>query len=1421
MFGDDKLNQYLTTASSINVQSKVFAEWNLNWSSNISKIGNYRYRPTSPSDPNYIIQTSYDQDDYANSYTGATDADIVIDGGYDKNDQPLGFISKKTRNSLLYSLEDCFNRFRPRSGINKASLFSGHFLHHSNKDMYARPRYYMADKADKFKYWSSFRTEAGYDRGLSFRSGNSFFIEDAAPFVVYNEKISTNRVVVKMQTHVGTKNLGPFYTASSQLNDPYYGYVNSRTPESWSIQYLEDSQWKTAISFTASSSRADGSPIIGPDGYVEIFYGLNVPPAYRTIFNFKSEIISDTMLPLNPKVGDAYLVKVDENDLGLFHIYTATGFKTFTPTYGWQLLDGDIVDYRNTLTKVSSAYSYKDLISNSIKYRQFSNISGLRVVVTTMHRNDSTFDLIELSPRLFADMTDYTENLNLDKTASDLGVSGMPVGQLLTSTGKISMFDYDNTFNPNYDKSIIGKYLKQSAKFLVYEQIIIDDGSKYLIPIKHLYSKGMPVFNASSRSADFDLRDYFSVFESQECPDLLMQDVSLSVAIATLLDSVGFSNYKFYRTENDNDLIIPYFFVNKDKSVAQALQDLAIASQSSMFFDEENNFIVMAKNYMMPTISERPTDMIVSGEQTGSLSANIEAISTNETKALNDGSISYKNYYIQKTTGKLKQQAQLDIDRTWIYKPVLLWQASQANFTKPQNDEFGQGTFSLAAVPLNTTLGKEVPIVKDGVVINNTMDLGMPVLSGLSRYNGYFYANGEIIKYDAVQFVTSQGTVWIQSPQEYADYFSKISFGGSMYPTGLVRIFAQPYYQTVNGITKFKEGPVEKHGRMQFGTGYRKADGTVEPCVHNAGLSSEWQNATVNGCRMSFSDMLSSKTEDALSKSKGISLASTGIAGTKVAATAKSGIVRNFMSSTYLTDKDTNALKTAQKGSVQASALVLEGPSFAAEDKPSEYLAYIPKQLDSKFVHFGARLRLIGKKSSKPDLENKQTPNGSMSYFSDASIGASSGGITVLNNPATNAGYYFELMALTKENMDVAGENTPIANLVFYKVKGGTDSLANPVKLWEGSYPIIVDNGNFTGQERTFADGSPASTYDIYVEYKDTGNVRRFYLSLNGSVIATVDDLDPLPVYNNFGPFIRGTSRLMFENIYALSQNHSLNSNANLETPMNAIFTNDSSLQTNEVLRKYSMSGAIQSTYLTGISTSQDPKFNIYFEEFGTIMREAAYFNIRFDKAFPALMSMPVPTITGMRGYTMSGYRPSAYGAEFMIFNATDTFLDISENSTNYLKIQGVSFTQSSERTLTVDEILSKNSDLSDVDNLQKNILHSPQAAQTLKNQLKDSVTMYGKNAFQISSPYIQSTDAAQELLSWLITKINKPRRNIGLSLFGGSVLQLGDIVQVFWTDNSGIDQLINRDQRFVVYHITYDSGPDGPSTTVYMSEVI
>jgi len=1540
MFFDVNLQNHLEQSSSVKLKSLVTAEWNMNIPGNISVAGNYRYRPTDSGSPHNPIDSTFDPSD-ANleikQYTGATEADITIDGGFEDyldpegNKVPVLFLSTKEKEKLLYSLEDCFGKFRPRSGINKAKFLNGVNLHHTNSDMSNRPRFYMSSKNDIFKYWSSYRTESSIanssiniDRGIANQNINGkFYIDDAAPFVVYKDAVPANRIVVKMQTGVGTVDLGPFQNESGSFPDPMFGYENQKTPVRWKIQYLTNNTWYDAIQFDETSRRLDGSYPIGPDGHVELAYGPIIPDQYRRSFKYVGEIYDESLLPANEFLGNAYLVKSSVNDIGTFFIMTPSGYKQFAARYGWYLNEDNITNNTAFVSKLSSPQKYTTT-TNSAKYREFEMIRGIRVVAETMNVQYATLDIIEISPRLTADISDMITDFDIKKSASDIGISGMPVGQLLASTGSIGMFDPEQIFNENNSDSIISGYQYDNIKFSFYEiveDVETDSGlSDFYVPIKTMYSESKPDFSSKDRTVKVSIRDLFFYLESIKAPELLIQNASVSYATSLVLDSIGFSNYSFLKTADEQETIIPFFFVAPNQTVAEVLQNIAVSTQTAMFFDEYNNFIMMSKNYIMPTEDDRATDAVVSGsmDQTSSgvvknqgtsqKLSNIIDIASSDSTVYNAGKITYTTRYIQRAMGSLRQAMLTDKDRTWIYQPALLWQVSASGNVKSINEKTSdQSAYVLSAIPINSTLTAEVPKVVNRQLTNNILDFG-EAIQWLGRYSGYFYANGEVIRYDAIEYSVPgvvDGNVWITNLQEYQNYFSKLPFNGKMYPTGRVRIFAIPNYEVLpNGTTAMVSGDVAKHGRGQFGT----------PIVeHSSGLSSYWSdNANVKGVAMDPAQLFYQddriEISGAASSGQSITVVSTenikvgqtveissgpgafapgalprvlaitdgevftvdktisvplnnttvvlytkrqepfyGKTGTtfdKVSSnlfaqkTTRNSIVKNFMS--YFSNKEStiNNLKVTEPGTVQSSALVMNGPAFANNQNPISFISYVHKPLANKFKHFGTRMRIIGK--IEDSKTRSQTPVGANPYYEinpkqpdkDVVIGGSSGGLAISINPETNNGYYFELISLTAAdaNAYADGDGGAINNILFYKLSKPSENalpgdIAVPIKLWGGNAEIISDSGSLTGKSRLASD-SKITVYDLSVEYENIGSALRFYLYLNGRLLTVVDDTSPelgpdnkIVTYNNVALFVRGSARVMFENVFAIANNYSQNTSFGLDTPIHEIY-GDPEVDVSESMRKYAMSGMIQSTYLSGISPSEPPRYNIYFEEFGTIMREAAYFNVKYDKAYPALYAQLSPTFNKVKGYSVSGFTAGAYGAEFLVFNATDTQLLLDDTSGNYLRIQGVTFTQESQHELTVDEYFSNNSDFSDPQFETDGTIRSPLKYKEAYQGIKFSRMTSGKKEFAIDPPYIQSQDAATNLMEWLISKTMKPRKSVGVKIFAMPTIQLGDVVSLDYVSDN-VEQFSADGKRFVVYSIEYKRSGDGPEMTVYLSEVV
>lgn len=1490
MFADEELLRHLQENPTVSSRLKVIAEWNLNTPDNLAKVGNYRFRPAGSIVEKYTsLNNSYDPYDSGHFYTNATDSDIALDGVSLSDDVIEIFSEKKDFEGLLYSLEDCLGRFRPRSGINKVRYGITKFVHHDSVDLVSRPRYYMADKKDLFKYWTSYRNESAYlhnysdnsseyshlpsffdpalgktifgqnlgslEYGVSNKTVNGInFIDDAAPFVVYKNEVPANRIVVKMQTNVGGVDLGTISSSSGLGGDPLFSSEYKTVPSIWKIQYLKDNVWVDAISFSQFDKRVDGSDIVPNDGYVEVAYGAIVPEQFRANFKNLGTVLSETQLPAKPAIGDAYLVKPSLASQGLFYVAGDDGFSqenSFVPTFGWTLVDES--NSQNFLvTKIVDPYYSNSSMLGEAEYNEFVNISGIRIVAEAMLNRDTTLDIIEMSPRLAVDLSPLVASFSVNKNMSDLGVSGLPVGQLLASVGSLDLFDSENAFNKSNPDSILTNIQTKNAQFKIIESIDVV-GVEHNVPIKTLYTDSMPVSEVGQDKISIELRDLFFYFESIKAPEIFVTNVSLSYAVSLLLDYAGFSNYTFKRLDTENDPVIPYFYTNSEANIAEVLSDLARSSQYAMYFDEYNNFVVASKGYILPSAEDREIDYTFTSDIThdnGTKYPDIIELSSVSKDVFTGGELRYNSRYIQKSEASARQTYMLSKDKTWVYKPSLLWEVSASPNVRATNEAAGtQAAYSLSAIPLNSDLTDQLPQVINGQLVNNILDVGEGIY-WISRYSGYFYANAEIIRFDAVEYSVSgiSGNVWLSSVDEYQYYFSKLPFNGKMYPTGRVRIFAEPYYDEYEGQSTIRNGEVRRHGRAQFGT-------TV--AYHSAGINKYWSDGNnVRGFSMKSQYLFGSERLE-----NNLQILNDGVAGAKTPTnkdvlplakqSKRSGIIKNYIANFFDAETDSKSKQTINNDMLQSSAFVFEGPELASEDSPVGFISYVPKILgdrtvyttydssgkqlvafrdsndvvgyashtNSLFRHFGTRMRIVGELKNNTDLY--QAASGATAYYDTEStsptveglVSGGGGGIAVMLNRASNTGYYFEIAALNKGAK--SSDSLTLDDVFFYKVQRAENGDALPILLWSGTAGITVDSGRMTGQSRVFAQDIQ-TVYDLALEYVE-GTSRTFYLYLNGTQIATVIDENPLPIYPDMALFVRGASKCMFENMYALKSNYSKNALAVIDASVSDSFA-AKDITVNDSFNKYAISGIVQQSFLSGISPNQVPDWGMYYEEFGTIMREAAYFNVRYDKAFPALYSKIIPTGNEIKGYTVSGYRGTSYGAEFLVFNATDTTIVLDENSGNFLKIQGIAFTQNTSHKLSVDDYFGLTSDLSPSSYAQSLSAGSELKSQRDFEDIKVLRRLYGNNDFSIEAEYIQTHDQATEIMGWLTKTVMRPRLSIGINIYPNPLIQLGDLVSINY-NFSDESEAIDNQKRFIVYSIEYNYD-NGPSMTVYVSEV-
>jgi hypothetical protein len=290
----------------------------------------------------------------------------------------------------------------------------------------------------------------------------------------------------------------------------------------------------------------------------------------------------------------------DGYNTGVLVLYWTGTNWTNTP---WAASDMPKFETDGSLTKTTTV--------NKIRITQISQL--VNPALSYLSRSDSAsadlkrMQLIEVSPRLEVDLSDFVTGLELEKSL-DGSNTVLPISSMNSNDVNITFSGIPATkngsivpiFSNQSDNSltVLSNMLRNNIKFYVNfhlrNSVVLGTSptvhSNVYIPAGVFYSDSWQENDIQDVTVQaYDVSKYL---QSKPAPDYVANLKTVFEVITDILDLAGFTDYDYdslYRICNNKSqpLDIAYYYVNsRDKTIIDALNDIFVAYQIGAYIDE-------------------------------------------------------------------------------------------------------------------------------------------------------------------------------------------------------------------------------------------------------------------------------------------------------------------------------------------------------------------------------------------------------------------------------------------------------------------------------------------------------------------------------------------------------------------------------------------------------------------------------------------------------------------------------------------------------------------------------------------------------------------------------------------------------------------------------------------------------------------
>jgi hypothetical protein len=419
------------------------------------------------------------------------------------------------------------------------------------------------------------------------------------------------------------------------------------------------------------------------------------------------------------------------------------------------------------------------------------NMTSLRV--TTGAVSEKYIGLIEMSPRWIKDVTDRLVDFDITKETSSGSDDILPVGSVTANSLSLSMVSYEDTREVvSFDKTMTfdstKTYMYKGVEIVPFFKIyhsngVLTDSAGVYDKVKqgtfYIDSWSIEEFGNVSVTA----LDGARILQQFIAPSIVCRNYTTVAIIRTLLDNIGFTNYKFNLTSTDTSVFSPrYWWTNDGGSVWESIQRLCRDSQMVAVFDEDNVLQFYTREYLFSLVDSSNVNKSLTEFRyaaSGSNLPNILSFNKQDLPSANQVKVLWKSVTTNNYVGNSQS----------------LWSSGNRNLGALSLESdiaaiSGQ-TVGPYTLPSTTYINLKMVVANDALV-NNI----------LNEYSGYLVIDSEILEYDAIQYQYKDASNAMQvkditNGSEALKYLGLSQPGASNYqPNGKYRIKTRGVFGT-------------------------------------------------------------------------------------------------------------------------------------------------------------------------------------------------------------------------------------------------------------------------------------------------------------------------------------------------------------------------------------------------------------------------------------------------------------------------------------------------------------------------------------------------------------------------------------------------------------------------------------------------